>query len=108
MESKNSLEDEAAAFGALAAPVRLAIMRALVRAGDAGLPVGALQDRLGIAASTLSHHLRALATAGIVVQTRQGRTLICTADYDRIRGLADFLISECCADAGAPALETST
>jgi DNA-binding transcriptional ArsR family regulator len=90
--------EAAEAFAALGSEVRLAILRALVRAGEAGLPVGALQSRLAIAASTLSHHLRALVQAGILEQTRDGRTLICRARYDRIQGLAAFLVSECCAD----------
>lgn len=91
--------DAADAFAALGSEVRLSILRALVRAGESGLPVGALQDRLAIAGSTLSHHLRALIAAGVLEQTREGRTLICHARYDRIRGLAGFLVSECCADA---------
>ncbi|HSF95324.1 MAG TPA: metalloregulator ArsR/SmtB family transcription factor [Thermohalobaculum sp.] len=90
--------EAAEAFAALGSEVRLAILRALVRAGEPGLPVGALQARLAIAGSTLSHHLRALMNAGMVEQTRDGRTLICRARYDRVRGLAEFLISECCAD----------
>jgi DNA-binding transcriptional ArsR family regulator len=90
--------EAAGAFAALGSEVRIAILRALVRAGEAGLPVGALQQRLAIAASTLSHHLRALVQAGVLEQTRDGRTLICRARYDRIQGLADFLVSECCAD----------
>ena len=90
--------EAAEAFSALGSEVRLAILRTLVRAGEAGLPVGALQGRLAIAASTLSHHLRALIQAGVLEQTRDGRTLICRARYDRIQGLAAFLVSECCAD----------
>lgn len=92
-------DEAAAAFAALGSDVRLAILRALVRAGEAGLPVGALQARLAIAGSTLSHHLRALIAAGVLEQTREGRSLVCRARYDRIRGLAGFLVSECCADA---------
>lgn len=94
-----SRDQVAEAFAALGSEVRLAILRALVRAGEAGLSVGALQDRLAIAGSTLSHHLRALIAAGVLEQTRDGRTLICRARYDRIRQLAGFLVSECCADA---------
>ena len=90
--------EAAEAFAALGSEVRLAILRALVRAGEAGLPVGALQQRLAIAASTLSHHLRALIQAGVLEQTRDGRTLICRARYDRIQELAAFLVNECCAD----------
>jgi len=91
--------EAADAFAALGSEVRLAILRALVRAGEGGLAVGALQARLSIAGSTLSHHLRALIAAGVLEQTREGRTLICRARYDRLRGLAGFLLSECCVDA---------
>lgn len=91
--------EAAAAFAALGSEVRLAILRALVRAGEAGLTVGALQQRLAMPGSTLSHHLRALMQAGVLEQTREGRTLVCRARYGRIRGLAAFLVSECCADA---------
>jgi DNA-binding transcriptional ArsR family regulator len=90
--------EAAEAFAALGSEIRLSILRALVRAGEAGMAVGALQQRLAIAASTLSHHLRALIQAGVLEQTRDGRTLICRARYDRIHGLAAFLVSECCAD----------
>lgn len=88
-------------FAALGAPVRLALLRALVRAGQPGMTVGALQERLAMPASTLSHHLRALMQAGVVAQRRDGRRLICTAEFDRIEGLAAFLTTECCADLGA-------
>jgi DNA-binding transcriptional ArsR family regulator len=91
--------DAAAAFSALGSEVRLSILRALVRAGEAGLTVGALQARLAVAGSTLSHHLRALTQAGVLEQRREGRTLVCRARYDRVRELAAFLVSECCADA---------
>ena len=90
--------DAADAFAALGSDARLTILRALVRAGDDGLAVGALQERLAMPGSTLSHHLRAMMQAGLVEQTRQGRTLVCRAQYDRVQVLADFLVSECCAD----------
>lgn len=99
----------AEAFAALGSEIRLSILRTLVRAGPGGLPVGAIQDRLGVAASTLSHHLRALTGAGVLVQRREGRVLNCHADYNRIAALAGFLMSECCADqAGATADPTPT
>jgi len=98
--------EAAATFAALGSEARLAILRLLVRAGEGGMAVGALQARLAIAGSTLSHHLRALIQAGVIEQTREGRNLICRARYDRLRGLAGFLLSECCADAGCVAPTT--
>lgn len=109
MTEHQTTSDEAAnAFAALGAEVRLNILRLLVRAGPEGLPVGALQDRLGVAASTLSHHIRALCQAGVVVQERHGRVLNCQADFTRILSLANFLMSECCADQSLTALNEET
>ncbi len=93
------LEDAAARLEALGNPTRLKIYRALVRAGDAGLAVGRLQDKLKIAPSTLSHHIKTLVVVGLVNQVRDSTTLTCHANYDAMRGLVDFLVSECCADA---------
>lgn len=93
------LDDAAAHLEALGNPTRLRIYRALVRAGDAGLPVGRLQEKLKIAPSTLSHHVKALVVVGLVNQVREATTLVCHANYDVMRGLVDFLVAECCADA---------
>ena len=65
-----------------------------------GLPVGHLQEKLGIAASTLSHHLHRLILTGLVTQERQATTLICRANYPAMDGLVGFLVDECCVDAG--------
>jgi DNA-binding transcriptional ArsR family regulator len=96
------LDDAAARLEALGNPTRLKIYRILVRAGDDGLPVGRLQDRLEIAASTLSHHLKALVTVGLVTQTREGTTLVCRTNYNLMRGLVDYLVEECCAEGICP------
>jgi len=80
---------------------RLAIVRLLVRAGDEGLSVGEVQRAIGVPGSTLSHHLQRLRGVGLISQTRDGSTLWCRAALGRIRDTADFLIEECCADAGA-------
>ena len=77
---------------------RLLVYRTLVRAGVEGLPVGGLQERVGIAPSTLTHHLRQLIAAGLVTQERHGTVLICRANYAAMNGLIGFLVDECCAD----------
>jgi DNA-binding transcriptional ArsR family regulator len=92
------LERTAEQLEALGNATRLKVYRALVRAGDDGMPVGRLQDRLGIPASTLSHHLRRLIQTGLVGQDRQATTLICRAHYPAMRKLIGFLVDECCAD----------
>ena len=93
---------------AIGNPTRLKLYRALVRAGEAGMPVGRLQDRLQIPASTLSHHLRRLVLAGLVTQDRQATTLVCRANYPAMRKLVGFLVDECCADSGCATGETDT
>ena len=92
------LDDAAARLEALGNPTRLRIYRALVKAGDNGMSVGKLQVKLDAAASTLSHHLKTLMIVGLIHQERQSTTLICRANYDVMRSLVGFLVSECCAD----------
>jgi ArsR family transcriptional regulator, arsenate/arsenite/antimonite-responsive transcriptional repressor len=94
-----NVEEAARRLEALGNPTRLRVYRSLVRAGDAGLPVGQLQRKLGLAASTLSHHLHRLILTGLVSQERQVTTLICRANYPTMNSLIGFLVDECCADA---------
>jgi ArsR family transcriptional regulator len=94
------LEIAASSFAALGSEQRLTVLRVLVRAGPAGLSIGALGRRSGVTGSTLTHHMKILSSAGLVSQTRQGRSIICAAiAYDQLHSLADFLVNACCADA---------
>jgi len=92
------LDDAAAHLEALGNPTRLKIYRALVRAGAAGLAVGRLQDKLKIAPSTLSHHIKTLMVVGLINQVRDATTLVCHANFDVMRGLVEFLVAECCTE----------
>lgn len=94
-------EQAAAGFAAMGSEARLKVLKALVRAGQGGLTVGEIQDRTGIAPSTLAHHLKFLAAGGLVRQERAGRSTINRACYDELQRLAEFLLGECCADAPA-------
>jgi len=76
---------------------RLKIVRELVRAGDAGKPVGEIRNVLDIPNSTLSHHLSHLRNVGLIRQEREGTILRCFINYDRIDGIVSFLTEECCA-----------
>jgi DNA-binding transcriptional ArsR family regulator len=96
------VEKAAKQLEALGNPTRLKVYRALVRAGEDGLPVGHLQDKIGIAASTLSHHLHRLILTGLVTQERQATTLICRANYPAMDALVGYLVDECCLDACRP------
>ena len=93
----------ASAFAALGSEQRLSVLRTLVRAGPEGLSIGALGERTGVTGSTLTHHMKILATAGLVTQARQGRSIICAAvAFDQVQSLSTFLLTECCADSAAP------
>jgi ArsR family transcriptional regulator, arsenate/arsenite/antimonite-responsive transcriptional repressor len=100
------IDNISARLEALGNPTRLSIFRFLVKAGDPGLAVGQLQDRLGIAASTLSHHLHKLVLVGLVTQERRSTVLVCRANFAMMRGLVDALAADCCVDACAPEQKT--
>ncbi|MBO9478293.1 helix-turn-helix transcriptional regulator [Shimia sp. R11_0] len=94
-----SLEVAASTFAALGSEQRLSVLRCLVRAGNQGLSIGELGKRTGVTGSTLTHHMKILAQAGLVTQEKQGRSIICAAvAYDAVRDLSAFLLRECCAD----------
>jgi ArsR family transcriptional regulator len=76
---------------------RLEIVRLLVRAGDEGLPIGELQIRLGIPASTLAFHLRGLVTAKLVEQQKEGRVVRCTLNFAAVNETLAFVKENCCA-----------
>jgi ArsR family transcriptional regulator, arsenate/arsenite/antimonite-responsive transcriptional repressor len=97
---------ESRALAALGHDARLSIFRLLVRAGEGGLNVGEIGAHLGLAPSTLAHHLSSLVAAGLVTQERQGREVLNRADFAAARRLAGFIMSECCAGvAAAPGSE---
>lgn len=94
-----SLAHAASTFAALGSEQRLQVLRTLVRAGPQGLSIGTLGERAGVTGSTLTHHMKILAAAGLVTQARQGRSIICAAvAYDELTALSDFILRECCAD----------
>ena len=85
-----------AAFSALSQETRLEALQMLVRQGPAGLSAGDIAEALGVAAPTLSFHLKELSTAGLVVARKQGRSVIYAANYGGVRELVDFLMADCC------------
>ena len=92
------------ALAALGHDARLSIFRLLVRAGEEGLIVGEIGAHLGLAPSTLAHHLSALVGAGLVVQEKRGRDTVNRADFAAMRRMIGYLSEECCMGV-APAAE---
>ncbi|MBN9342023.1 MAG: helix-turn-helix transcriptional regulator [Comamonadaceae bacterium] len=87
-------------LAALAQEVRLRAFRALVVAGPEGLTPSVLAEQLGVAANTLSFHLKELANAALISQERQGRNLVYRASFDAMNDLLGYLTENCCQ--GAP------
>jgi len=89
-------QDALAALCALAQETRLDIFRCLVEAGPPGVPAGQIGECLGLPLPTLSFHLRTLQQAGLITRQRQSRSLIYTADFDRMTELVGYLTEHCC------------
>ena len=85
-----------AALAALAQETRLDIFRLLVRAGNDGLPAGAIGDELGVASATLSFHLKELKMARVIQCRREGRSLIYSPSFGVMNDLLQFLTVNCC------------
>ncbi len=84
------------ALGALAQENRLAIFRLLVERGPAGLAAGAVAEKLGLPASSLSFHLAQLSHAGLIVQRRESRSLIYSVNFTAMDALMGYLTENCC------------
>lgn len=84
------------ALMALAHETRLAVFRLLVRAGPDGVPAGVISTSLDVMPSTLSHHLAMLERAGLLKSRRHRRQIFYACAYDGMRGLLEFLTTDCC------------
>lgn len=89
-------ESAAAAFSAMGHPSRIAILRYLVECGGHGADATTLAAELGIAWTTLNHHLDHLKRAGVVVARRDGRRMVHRADIQAVSALSSFLMENCC------------
>ena len=105
MGGMSTTSPNARALAALGHDARLSIFRLLVKAGADGLRVGDIGQHLGLAPSTLAHHLSTLVDAGLVVQERQGREVLNRVDYPAMHRVLDFLTSECCSGVALTASE---
>ena len=97
----SDLERLAAVFGALSNAHRLRIFLRLASCCSAATEhdplengvqkcVGDLGKDLGIAPSTLSHHVKELKTAGLITVLREGQNVQCRVDEHTLRRLARF------------------
>ena len=91
-----TIEQAVKSLSALAQRSRLKAFRLLVQAGDEGIAAGEISEQLGIPPATLSFHLKELAAAGLVEQSKDGRSVIYSLNTDAIAGLMEFLMEDCC------------
>jgi len=92
MKNKEAID----ALGALASEPRLAVYRLLVKRGPEGYTPSELIERLEIPAPTLSFHLKSLVHAGLILSRRESRNLYYSPNFERVRGLVEFLAENCC------------
>jgi DNA-binding transcriptional ArsR family regulator len=92
MDKKQSLD----AFSALGQETRLDVFRLLITAGPEGLLAGEIGETLGVRQNTMSANLTILTHAGLIRNTREGRSIRYFADMDGVKGLLEFLLEDCC------------
>src|ERR1700688_4385615 len=90
------------ALSALAQPTRLAIFRLLIKHEPIGVTAGVIAETIGAPHNTLSTHLAILGRAGLLLSSREGRTIIYRSDVEGMRSVIAFLVNDCCD--GHPAL----
>jgi ArsR family transcriptional regulator len=90
------LDRHAEQLAALGHVARLAVLRAVVQAGPEGLSTTALQEKLDIPWTTLTHHVQRVVDAGLLTARKEGKSVLHTADYKALRALTDFLWEDCC------------
>lgn len=100
IDMQRSATDDVAKYAdmlsAMGTEPRLRIMRLLLAAHPDGLVVGDIQSELGIAGSTLSHHLDKLKNEDLVSVRREGTFLRYAANSGSLQALLTFLYAECC------------
>ena len=90
-------EDAVRALAALANTHRIALFRALVRAGPDGVSAGDLARGARIPPSTLTFHLKELERARLIQSWRDGRFIRSALSVPAMRDLIAFLTDDCCA-----------
>src|ERR1700693_1168002 len=94
--SRRDAEATATLFRALGDPTRVRIVNLLASSGEA-VCVCELVDVLGLAQPTVSHHLRKLVVAGLLVREERGKWSFFSIDpvaCSRLASLVDF--EGCC------------
>ena len=83
-----SYEEKSEMIKALANPARMEIV---VRLEKEGCNVTTIQKNLGLPQSTISHHLKVLKNAGLIVSKREGTKICYRVKALEVRKIIDIL-----------------
>ncbi|HUU90122.1 MAG TPA: metalloregulator ArsR/SmtB family transcription factor [Phycisphaerae bacterium] len=86
--SRSAFRDQAQGFGLLSDPTRLGILSLLAKGPK---NVTALCKALGLKQPTVSHHLGLLRMGRLVINTRQGKSVVYSTDKANLKALASAL-----------------
>lgn len=92
----SKLDVHAEQLSALGHPARLSILRFVVQSGPQGAAAGEIQAHIDLPASTLSHHLKRLSSAGLVRRRNEGTFVYYSPEYDTLKQLTAYLWEDCC------------
>ncbi|WP_297576547.1 helix-turn-helix transcriptional regulator [uncultured Deefgea sp.] len=83
-------------FESLSSGIRLDTYRLLVRQGHTGMVAGEIATELGLPASNMSFHLKAMTQAKILTVEQEGRYMRYRADLAIMQDLIAYLTEACC------------
>jgi ArsR family transcriptional regulator len=89
--SDTQAESTAALFKLLSDPTRLRLVSLLAASKEGEVCVCDLPDALGVSQPTVSHHLKALHTGGLVTREQRGRWAYYRLDRDALDSLGKVL-----------------
>ena len=92
----STLERHAEQLSALGHPVRLKILRHVVQSGVSGTAAGEIQAHVDLPASTLSHHLKRLVDADLLMTRTEGTFHYYAPNYAALHALTEYVWEDCC------------
>ncbi len=87
------LEKAVTSLSALAQESRIQIFRLLLQ-HENGVSAGEIAEQLGIPATTLSFHLSQLKQAGLIESSKDGRSIIYSANKKKAKKLTKFVLGK--------------
>lgn len=78
---------------ALGDPYRLQIIEAIKKHGSACMQCSAVVDMINLSQPAISHHIKLLTEADLIIPEKEGRTVKYTINKDVFTDYADYLMS---------------